>query len=298
MRVFLTGPASVQASRIARRIPTLLPYGTLAVWFWTCAATPGAAQQIRGTVLQANDTAPIANAAVAVIDDRGSQILQVPTDSSGRFSSKLQRPGAYSLRVEKIGYRTLHTDTFEIGTSEVLELRILVGIEAIPLTPLEVTAWYRDSRAHPDFLRRVDWGRKTGFGRFFTRQDIERTAFLRTSSMLMQVPSIRLVHDRNGSVSLGVSERDALNCRSAVYLNGMEVHGSFGLDDLSLDQLEGVEIYRWRSEMPLDLAPSDVCTAAAFWTRVGTPNPRRGWRSILAPGTVALAGIVLFRLFR
>lgn len=287
----------MQASRATRRIVALLPYSALAVWFWTCVATPLAAQQIRGIVLQANDGGPIADAVVAVIDDRGSSILQVPTDSNGRFASRLQREGVYSLRVEKIGYRTLHTDTFEIGTSEILELRIVVGIEAIPLTPLEVTARYSDSRAHPDFLRRVDWGRRTGFGRFFTREDIEQTAFVRTSSMLMQVPSIRLVHARDGSVYLGVSDHGSPSCRSAVYLNGMEMHASFALDDLSLDELEGVEIYRWRSEMPLDLARADVCTAVAFWSRVGTPGQRRGWRRILVGG-VALAGLTLFGLFR
>lgn len=240
----------------------------------------------------------MADAAVAVLDGRGSQIVQVVTDSSGRFSSTLENSGVYSLRVEKIGYATQHTDAFEIGTSEVLELRILIGMEAIPLTPLEVTARYRASRAHPDFLRRVDWGRRTGFGRFFTREDIEQTAFVRTSSMLMQVPLIRLVHARDGNVYLGVSERGSLNCRSAVYLNGMEMHRSFGLDDLSLDELEGVEIYRWRSEIPLDLARPNVCSAVAFWTRVGTPNQRRGWRSILTAGGVVLVSLTLLELFR
>ncbi|MGH7449337.1 MAG: carboxypeptidase regulatory-like domain-containing protein [Longimicrobiales bacterium] len=297
MRCFLTGPLPAQASPSPRRITAFLPYSTLAVWLCAWAATPLAAQQIRGTVLEANSGGPIADAAVAVFDDRDSQVLDVLTDSIGQFASTLRRAGIYSLRVEKIGYRTLHTDTFAIGTSEVLELRILVGIEAVPLMPLEVTARYRDSRAHPDFHRRVEWGRQTGFGRFITREEIERTAFVRTSSMLVQVPSIRLVHAPDGNVYLGVSERGTFNCRPAVYLNGMEISQSFGLDELSLDELEGVEVYRWRTEIPLELARPNVCSVVSFWTRVGTGSQTWNWRRILA-GAVAIASLAMYGIFR
>jgi len=296
LRVCLTALLPVRAS-IPRRIQAALTYSALAVAFWSSATSPLVAQQIRGTVVEANGGAPIADATVTLFDQRSAQILQLLTDSAGRFASILQRAGTYSLRVEKLGYGTLHTDTFAIGPSEVLELRIVVGIEAVQLMPLEVTARYHEFRHHPDFHRRVEWGRQTGFGRFITREEIDRTAFVRTSSMLMQVPSIRLVHARDGSVYLGVSERGAFNCRSAVYVNGMEIDQAFGLDELSLDELEGVEIYRWRNEIPAELARPDVCSVVAFWTRVGTRDQSWSWRRVLA-GAAMLTGLVLFGLFR
>lgn len=286
----------MRASPITQRVPALVAVSVLVVWLLAPTA-PLAAQQIRGTVLESNSRAPMADAAVELFDPGGSRILQVTTDSTGRFSSTLPRAGVYSLRVEKIGYRTLHTDTFDVGESEVLELRLLVGIEAVPLMPLEVTARYRDVRAHPEFHRRVAWGRQTGFGRFITREDIERTAFVRTSSMLMQVPSIPIVH-RDGHVYLGRSERGGLNCRPAVYVNGMEISQLFGLDELSLDDIEGVEVYRWRTEIPLELARPDVCSVVAFWTRVGERSGSWSWRRMLVGVALAAAGLILYGLSR
>jgi hypothetical protein len=209
----------------------------------------------------------------------------------------LQSAGVYTLRVEKIGYRTLESDTFAIGPSEVLALRIVVGVEAVPLTPIEVVARYHVSRAHPDFHRRVEWGRQSGFGHFITREEIEATALVRTSSMLMQVPLIRLVHAGDGTVYLGKPARGTYNCRPAVFLNGVEISRSFGLDELALDELEGIEVYRSPGEIPTELARPDVCAVVAFWTRVGIPGGTRSWRPVLA-GAAALTGILLFGFFR
>jgi 5-hydroxyisourate hydrolase-like protein (transthyretin family) len=284
----------------SRRLPfnTRMGTGALAISLWACAAIPLAGQQISGTVLDAHDGGPMADATVAVFDVRDSLIVRLHTDSTGRFSSMLPRAGTYSLRVEKIGYRTQQTDTFAIEASEVLAVRIVVGVDAVPLAPIEVLARYHVPRAHPDYHRRVEWGRRTGFGHFITRDDIEATALLRASSILMQVPSIRLVYARDGTVYLGASARGTYNCRPAVFLNGMEISQSFGLDALSLDELEGIEIYRSPTEIPSELARPGVCAVVAFWTRVGQRDGRWSWRPVLAAGAVALTGILLFGFIR
>lgn len=283
-----------------RRLPfnTCMGIGVLAISLWTTATIPLAGQQISGTFLDANGGGPIADAVVAVFDVRDSLVVSLLSDSTGRFSSMLPRAGIYSLRVEKIGYRTQQTDTFAIEASEVLAVRIVVGVEAVPLMPIEVLARYHVPRAHPDFHRRVEWGRQTGFGHFFTRDDIEATALLRASSILMQVPSIRLVYARDGTVYLGAPARGTYNCRPAVFLNGMEISQSFGLDALSLDELEGIEVYRSPSEIPTELARPGVCAVVAFWTRVGMRDGTWSWRPVLAAGAVALTGILLFRFIR
>ncbi|HEX6308539.1 MAG TPA: TonB-dependent receptor plug domain-containing protein [Longimicrobiales bacterium] len=278
-------------------VPAFLSFGALAAWILAISPSPLPAQQIRGTVLEAGVLVRVADAEIDVLDDHGSRILQLLSDSLGRFSAALPHGGTYSLRVAKIGYHTAHTNTFAVRNAEVIELRILIGTQAVPLTPLEVTARHGDVRAHPDFQRRVAWGRQTGSGWFFTRQEIERTGVLRISTMLMQVPSIRLVHARDGTVRLGVAERGAVNCRSAVYLNGVEVDQSAGLDVLTPEELEGVEVYRSRNEIPTELARGDVCAVVALWTRVGTPGPTWTWRRVLAV-TAVIGGLTLYVLFR
>ena len=252
-------------------------------------------QQIRGTVLEVTTRQPLVEAAVTVLDDRDREVLQVLTESAGRFASALPRGGTYALRVEKLGYMALHTEPFEIETAEVIDLEIVVGIEAVPLTPLVVTARRRDvPLGHPDFYRRAERGRQTGWGRFFTREDIERSSFVKTTSLLMNVPAIRPVYTRDGRVLLDASERGGLNCRAAVYFNGMEINASEGLDQFGLDELEGIEVYRSTNEIPVELARPGVCAAVAFWSRVGSPDGAPlSLRRILIGGAL-LGGIVVF----
>jgi len=256
---------------------------------------PLAAQQVRGTILEADSGAPMHDALVSVLAGSDSVAAQIRTDSVGRFSVALQRAGVYSLRVERLGYRTVSTESLAIADAEVLEVRIVIGIEAVRLTPLEVTARYHDSRAHPDFHRRVEWGRQTGAGVFFTRDEIEQGSYVRTSSMLMQAPSIRLRYGRDGSVYLGASERGTYNCRSAVFVNGVEFDQASGLDEFSPHELEGVEVYRWRSEIPSEFARAGVCAVVAFWMRAGRPGGGRSWRALAG---AALLGIAMFVLVR
>lgn len=248
-------------------------------------------------VVEANDRQPVPDAGIVLLDEGGSERVQVVTDAEGRFGSALPAAGRYSLRIVKLGYRTLVTETFEVRTDEILELEVRLGIDAVPLDPLQVTARRSISRANPVFERRVEWGRQSGFGRYFTKDEIERRAVLRTSTLLMEVPSIRLVHDRFGNAYLGVAERGGYNCRSAVYLNDVEISQSQGLDELSPDMLEGIEVYRWRSEMPAELATQGVCSAVAFWTRAEVSDRGWGLKRILIGGALA-AGLVAIGFLR
>lgn len=243
---------------------------------------------------------PLAVVFVWVHDRDGASLALIETDSTGRFSAALPRPGAYALRVHKFGYQPLETEHFDVAADEELELHVVIAVQAITLDPLEVAAT-RDVApgTHPDFQRRIAWGRQTGSGRFFTRGDIENTGLLRTTSLLMTVPSVPLRYARDGRVLLAPSMRGSPTCRPAVYLNGAEVSNLAGLDDLvMLDELDGVEIYRWRTEMPTELARGDVCSAVAFWTRSRHQPPGQVgfWRRLAVAGGLVAGALLAMTL--
>jgi hypothetical protein len=284
---------------LPRRLLALLATGAAGLSLGAGSADDLAAQQIHGTVVESVGQQPVPDVLISFLDGNDKFVLQVLTDSSGRFASALPGAGSYSLRVEKLGYMALHTETFPLATREILELEIVVGVEAVPLTPVEVAARRREPpRGHPDFHRRVERGRQMGNGRFFTREDIEQTAFVKTTSLLMQVPGIRLVYAQDGRVLLGVSGRGGYNCRPAVYLNGMEISASADLDQLGLDELEGVEVYRWPTEIPVELARPGVCSAVAFWTRVGDQDGQPFSARRLLVGGAMLTGLLLVGFLR
>lgn len=268
--------------------------GTFVLALLIPQADPLDAQRLRGVIVESESGNTVADAAVTLLDREGSPVLQVVSDPEGRFSLPLPQARAYSLRVEKLGYATVETAAVTVASAEVLEVTIRVGREAVPLEPLEVTARRLDTaRTHADFYRRLDEGRRTGFGYFMTRDEIERAPQFRVSSLLANVPHVRLQHTRDGRALLGVSERGSLVCSSAVFLNGMIVNASYGLDELvTADDLEGVEVYRWQSELPTELARPGVCTAVAFWTRAGSSAGTWTWRRLVLGG--AALGAALF----
>jgi hypothetical protein len=284
---------------LPRRLLALLATGAAGLSLWAGSADDLAAQQIHGTVVESVGQQPVPDVLISFLDGSDRFLLQVLTDSSGRFASALPRAGSYSLRIEKFGYLALHTEPFPLALEEILDLAIVIGVEAVPLTPVQVAARRREAPgAHPEFHWRVERGRQMGNGRFFTREDIEQTAFVKTSSMLMQVPGIRLVYARDGRVLLGGSGRGGYNCRPAVYLNGMEISAATDLDQLSLDELEGVEVYRWPTEMPVELARPGVCSAVAFWSRVGDQDgPPFSARRLLVGGAL-LTSLLLVGFLR
>jgi hypothetical protein len=71
--------------------------------------------------------------------------------------------------------------------------------------------------------------------------------------------------------------------------------GRATLDDLILPgTLEGIEIYRNRTEMPREFVGIGHCGAIVFWTRMGEPGEpggRASWRWLAAGG--ALLGVVV-----
>lgn len=279
------GCQSVRQDRLTLRPPVIVALTVAASMFTGTAGV--AAQQIRGIVVEAGSRQPVANATLTLLDHAGRRLLRLTTDSAGAFTAALPRAGDYALRVEKYGYEALDTEPFPVTLEEVLELRIFVGVDVVELAPVEVTARRREPPGpQPAFWRRLYWGRQTGEGRFFTREDIRNTGLIRTSSLLRQVPP---------------SMQGGLNCRSALYLNGMEIRVHIPIDDLvTLDDLEGIEIYRRRSEMPIELASADVCSAVVLWTRAGYDEKvsAPGWRRTLAVGAALTGAILVGMLMR
>lgn len=113
-----------------------------------------------------------------------------------------------------------------------------------------------------EFWRR----RKRGWGRFFTRQDIERRNPIRITDLLRTVPGISVY--RNGSTTRIRASRSAGRCGPSIWLDGLF------LSDADVDLLvqpndvEAVEVYRGSGETPAEFSGAfDGCGAIVIWTR-------------------------------
>lgn len=224
-------------------------------------------QRLEGVIVDGVSGVPVVNATVSVLSRGDTVTFQVLSDSAGLFQVPLPRADTIRVRFEALGYETVASGLLTVGAREIVELEVALSVRALELEPIVVSARRQDTRrgrrALSQFYRRYDWGQKSGFGRFFTREDLEDVSFL--SHELIRIPGLRYRY-YGGQMSLG-----SRMCPAAVYLNGLPA-GTNNIDEFWPEDLEAIEVYRRESEIPIEFKRPGTCTVVALWTRIGEPT--------------------------
>lgn len=260
--------------------------GSALLFGWAVPAA-GAGQVVSGHVRDGSTGEYIADATVTLIREDSVAGLSVATGPDGYFQLPLPRPDTVRVRFAALGYASYTSEPLAVATREIVEVEVRLAVDALELPPLVVEARRQDRRrrALREFYRRYDSGQRTGFGVFFTREDLEDVSFL--SHEFVKVPGLRYRYGPEG-MTLG-----SRMCGATVYLNGLPV-GSSAVDEIWPEDLEAIEIYRRESEIPIDLKRPGSCTVVAMWTRIGTESSggrywlRMGLLGALVGGFVVL----------
>lgn len=255
------------------------------------------AQVILGVVLQEGVRDPVPGAEVALIARDGRQLSAVLADSAGVFRVVPVTPGDYTLRVRSIGHADYLSNPIEIDRGETVEVEIRLGRVAIPLDPLVVTARTRDTGRMAGFNERM---RTQSFGRFLTRNQIERRGGSRTSDLLRSVPGVSIVpvrvRGRSGPERHIVAMRRGTGvCEPGIFIDGVRVRQfpEATIDDLlGPESLEAVEVYTSSAGAPVQFTEPGTCGTVLFWTRQGEPGAKFSWKRLLI-GVGAIAGLLL-----
>jgi len=111
-------------------------------------AAPARAQVVRGVVAEEVSSAPVEGAMVILQDLDGAVVRRVLTDASGAFIARMDHPGVYLIRVDRIGYESLTTSRFDVPIEGTFQ-RVAVPIRPVELTGLDVeaAAWTMSSGA-------------------------------------------------------------------------------------------------------------------------------------------------------
>lgn len=260
------------------------------------ASEAARAQTIAGAVLEDSTRMPISGADVTVLSAPGGPGPTVRTDSLGAFHVKLDSAGQVRLRVSHPSYQTLDSDSIDVDEGEAVTVELRLGRAAIPLKPLVVTARV-DARVQA-FHERAAKG--TGFGKFMTREDIERHRTAKVTDLVRGISGVRVVPI---TPCRGCSPTDVLYlrggpnvCAPTVLIDGLAVKQDavFSLDGFLMpDMLEGVEVYVDPAGVPPSLAVgTSSCGVVAFWTRRPEgKNPL--WVKLLAGGAAVLMMLLL-----
>jgi len=113
----------------------------LAVCISTATPLPG--QRISGELVDEGSGAPIDGGMILLLDDAGDRVAGTLSDSRGRFVLRPPDLGEYTLRAERVGYRTVHSPPLMVETGQDIEIRLQTIIQPIELEGVVVRAGSR-----------------------------------------------------------------------------------------------------------------------------------------------------------
>ena len=198
---------------------------------------------LRGVVVDQVTGSPVAGALVQVPEAQKSSI----TDGNGNFVVDQLDNGAYTMVVEMVSY-VRRDEPFRIEGGQATQVWVPLAGDAIPLDPITVTVRSRNLE-RAGFFRREE-GRVTGFR--LDRRGIEEREPQVVADLLYEAPGIEVIPLGFGAVEIRSRRvRGAGGNRGLVdiYINGQRAIQA-DLVELSVEILEGVEVYRGNSVPP------------------------------------------------
>jgi hypothetical protein len=191
------------------------------------------------------------------------------TDERGGFALTGLPGGTQMLETRAVGYLP-DRRVVDLIADRTPTLTISLSTLKSVLDTIRITATRVYSADSRGFERR----RKTGFGRFFGPEDVDRLRPLYTTSLLNYVPSVRIVGA--GSTSERILMRGSFGyCAPDLYLDGMRLR-DLDVRDINgwvqPDEIEGMEVYTSAGRVPPEFASMNGCGSIVIWTG---RSPRR-----------------------
>lgn len=253
--------------------------------------TAARSQTVEGVVMDSTRN-PIADVRVELRPDEGGARPVVRTDSTGAFRFDSVAGGGAVLRFRHPSYTPVDSLRVEVRRGERVEIELRMGRSPILLEPLVVRA-----RADEGLAGFRDRMRVGGFGRFVSRQQIDRSAALRASDLVRMVPGVQLAQGAPGNQLILMRGGGLGSCVPEIFIDGSRLRQT---RDVGIDAfvnpavLEGVEVYTSAATVPAVFATTNPCGVVAYWTRPAPPG-RWSWKR-LAVGVGLFA--VLFLVVR
>ncbi|HEV7586934.1 MAG TPA: TonB-dependent receptor, partial [Longimicrobium sp.] len=247
--------------RLLRRLLRRL----LPVAAFLLAATPLAAQVVRGKVLDAATGAGVPEVAVRGRSADGHEVGRARTAADGSFRMQLRTAATVRIEAQRTGYQPTLTAELPVGLREAVEVEVRLSAAAVAIEPLRVTARVQPPRRRSLELNGFYDRERQGIGEYLRREDIERQPNQDLAHLLSRVPGAAILYQgssqyiyfpRNGRPSISQSRRGPPRnaCLPRLFLNGVRItyDGQSDINSsVSPEQIEAVEVFRGASEIPV-----------------------------------------------
>jgi hypothetical protein len=215
--------------------------------------------RVAGRVVEAGTSRGIAGVELLI---PGSTVRGVSA-SDGSFRLPDVPPGDYELSTSHIAYGG-RTDSVSVQHGTIMNFVISLAPDVIAMAPIEVSV-----RSYVLDMRGFYERQERGFGSYLTRFTWENQMPRLPSDILRQVAGVRIMPARGGFGSVLMDRSD---CAFRYVLDGARVGETFQLDDIPVEWIEGLEVYRGISQVPGEFTapPSTAranCGVIVVWTR-------------------------------
>jgi hypothetical protein len=249
--------------------------------------SPAASQIVRGTVVEDGADSLIDGVLVILLSAAGDSVAST-VSVDGAFTLVAPRPGRYRLKAERLGYVAIESGTIEVQPGLETVVSLALGTQAVSLEPLRVVG--RRMPLQAEFAD-IDERMRQGFGRFITRDEIDRQPGAKVPDLLRSVPGARVSATRFGDLVLQLRARGSLRevhddgsrvgayrfangCPVKLYVDGIpwvrpqQVHPGDGVPQ-GLDGPPGDAMHRNREFMEIH---GDEIEVIEVYTPASTPG--------------------------
>jgi hypothetical protein len=235
-------------------------------------------QIVTGRVVEAGSERRVDLAWLELVDTAGTVVRTAHSDTAGFFRIDARQAGTYRLKARRLGYGEYVSPSFDLQRGETITVGVRMSPEGLPLEPLVVRARGGEERGRYGFERRCALGR----GVCLTVDSIMARHPRLVSDAFYGIPGV-VVEEGMGSISVysmyggkcfvmfrdhwpagrGVGQwRDPRQPRAS--LSGpLGMSGQGPINELKLEWVRGIEIYRDMSEVPRELR--NTVRAADLW---------------------------------
>jgi hypothetical protein len=214
---------------------------------------------LAGKVVDASGT-PLASARVAVEADNAA----TTTDNQGNFRLTGLRTGTRTVSVRRIGFASLDTPV-DVSSTSSRGVTFTMSHYVAVLDAVRVTAMRQVGLQRIGFTDRE----KTGGGKFFSPDDIDKRNPMKLNNLLETVTSLRVGTTPDGKRYLTGRHSGCIN----YFVDGMRWFVASRFDPemspdsfLSGAELGAVEVYDELS-VPAEFMGTDRCAAVVIWTK-------------------------------
>jgi hypothetical protein len=237
---------------------------------------------ITGIVKDAIGGSPLPGAQVVVKNTD----IRTMTDMSGRFVLTGVWPGATEVQSRRVGYRMFRTlVTVPAGDTVRSDIEMRPVVDCLDCGPdgngVVIGGVETNAAAYSTRMALFEQRRARGGGAFITRADIEKRRPNKLSEMLRSVAGVSLKTNSSAGqqpvIQIERSSSGIANgtCEVQLYVDG-HPYPRGSIDDFPPETVEGIEVYRGGSELPVELRAQNAgCGAIGIWTRDPTLIQRK-----------------------